>query len=118
MDVQVTASAETWSWNPVAYAVSQVSTTWEIVAVAPRSTRSHCGSLNALDQRVPPLPSTAAEAGVPAFSTDEAATGRPCDSGRAAACARLGHPAPIHPAISVMTMPEGAGPPAQPPPHP
>src|SRR5258706_99541 len=89
MDVQVTASAETWSWNAVAYAVSQVSTTWEIVAVAPRSTCSHCGSLAALDQRVPALPSTAAEAGVPAFSTDEAVAGFPWDSRVVAALATV-----------------------------
>src|SRR6266852_2463206 len=38
----------------------------------PRSTSSHCGSENALDQRVPVLPSTAAEAGKPAFSVEEA----------------------------------------------
>jgi hypothetical protein len=44
---------------------------------APRSTRSHCGSLNALDQRVPALPSTAALAGKVAFSTLDAAAGRP-----------------------------------------
>ena len=37
--------------------------TWLIVSVDPRSTCSHCGSENALDQRVPVLPSTAAEAG-------------------------------------------------------
>jgi hypothetical protein len=48
------------------------------VTLPPRSTCSHCGSLNALDQRVPVLPSTAAEAGVPAFSVDEAVAGRPC----------------------------------------
>src|ERR1035441_2213092 len=36
--------------------------------VEPRSTCSHCGSLKALDQRVPRLPSTAAEAGGAAVS--------------------------------------------------
>src|SRR6266566_1008609 len=46
-----------------------------MVAGAPRSTCSHCGSLAALDQRVPALPSTAAVAGVPAFSVDEAVAG-------------------------------------------
>ena len=45
--------------------------------MAPRSTWIHCGSLNALDQRVPVLPSTAAEAGVPAFSVDEAVAALP-----------------------------------------
>jgi len=38
----------------------------------PRSTSSHCGSENALDQRVPVLPSTALEAGKLAFSVDDA----------------------------------------------
>src|ERR1700733_3525758 len=38
----------------------------------PRSTSSHCGSENALDQRVPVLPSVASAAGGPAFSVDEA----------------------------------------------
>ena len=70
--------AETWTWNARAYAASQVSTTWQTVVEPPRSTRSHCGSLNALDHRVPVLPSTAAAAGVVAFSTDEAVAGRPC----------------------------------------
>ena len=56
-----------------------------MVAVDPRSTWSHCGSLAALDHRVPVLPSTAALAGVPAFSTDDAVAGLPCDSRVAAA---------------------------------
>ena len=43
--------------------------------VAPRSTRTHCGSLNALDHRVPPLPSTAALAGNVPFSSDDASAG-------------------------------------------
>jgi hypothetical protein len=41
----------------------------------PRSTSSHCGSENALDQRVPVFPSVAADAGVPAFSVLEAVVG-------------------------------------------
>src|SRR5437879_5090963 len=80
MLVQVVASLDTWIWKAVAYALSQFRTTWQTVAVPPRSTCSHCGSLKALDQRVPVSPSTAAEAGVPAFSTDEAVAGFPCDS--------------------------------------
>src|SRR5947199_401169 len=80
MVVQLAASAETWSWNAVAYAASQRSTTWLTVAVVPRSTWIHCGSLNALDQRVPAFPSTAAEAGRVAFSVDDAVAGRPWDS--------------------------------------
>ncbi len=66
MVVQAEASGETWIWNAVAYAVSQASTTWSIVAVAPRSTWIHWGSLNWLDQRVPGLPSVAVPAAVPA----------------------------------------------------
>src|SRR5579862_241334 len=38
----------------------------------PRSTSSHCGSENALDHRVPVLPSTALDAGKLAFSSDDA----------------------------------------------
>ena len=64
-----------------------MSTTWLIVAVAPRSTWIHCGSAAALDHRVPALPSTAAEAGVPAFSVDDAVTGLFCDSSVVAAFA-------------------------------
>ena len=54
------AAGAVWIWNAVANAASQVSRTWQTVAVAPRSTCSHCGSLNADDQRVPVLPSKAA----------------------------------------------------------
>ena len=43
--------------------------------LAPRSTCSHCGSENALDHRVPVLPSTAANAGNEAFSSAEAVAG-------------------------------------------
>ena len=84
--VQVVPLAEVWIVKAVAYAASQLSTTRLIVAVPPRSTWSHCGSLNALDQRVPALPSTAAEAGVPAFSVEEAVAGRPCEISGSAAC--------------------------------
>ena len=78
--VQLLPSAETWIWKAFAYAASHCSTTWLIVAVAPRSTCSHCGSLNWLDQRVPVLPSTAAAAGTPPFSVDDAVAGLPCES--------------------------------------
>ena len=64
----------------MAYAASHWRTTWVIVAAEPRSTWSHCGSPNAVDQRVPVLPSTALAAGVPAFSVDEAVAGFPWDS--------------------------------------
>src|SRR5258706_427409 len=53
----------------------------------PRSTSIHCGSLNALDHRVPVLPSTAAAAAVPAFSADEAVAGLFWDSSVVAALA-------------------------------
>src|SRR5919204_433583 len=79
MLVHVAASVESWIWNAVAYAASHWMTTWHTGCVEPRSTWIHCGSENALDQRVPALPSTAAEAGVPAFSVEEAVAGRPCD---------------------------------------
>src|SRR5690349_1495983 len=87
MFVHVVPSGDVWIWNAVAYAVSQLRTTWLIVADAPRSTCSHCGSLNALDQRVPVLPSTALDAGLPAFSVDDAVAGLPCDSRVPAAAA-------------------------------
>ena len=70
--VHVVASGDVWIWNALPNAVSQFNTTWQMDCVEPRSTWSHCGSLNWLDQRVVRLPSTAAEAGVPAFSVDEA----------------------------------------------
>jgi hypothetical protein len=69
------AAGAVWIWNAVANAASQLSRTWQTVAVPPRSTCSHCGSLNADDQRVVALPSTAAPAGVPAFSVEEAVAG-------------------------------------------
>src|SRR5690349_14651597 len=78
MLVHVLALAETWIWNAEAYAASQLSCTWQIDWLLPRSTCSHCGSLNALDQRLPVLPSTAAEAGVPAFSVEDAVAALPC----------------------------------------
>src|SRR5258705_290613 len=85
--VQALALADSWTWNAVAQAASHCRTTWVIVGVAPRSTWIHCGSLKALDQRVPALPSTAAPAGKAAFSLDEAVAGRPCDSSEVAALA-------------------------------
>src|SRR4051812_1082075 len=79
MSVQAVPSFEVWILNDLPYAVSQLRVTELMVSVAPRSTWSHCGSAAALDQRVPALPSTAAEAGVPAFSVDEAVAVLPCD---------------------------------------
>ena len=82
------AAPETWIWNDRANAASQLSTTWQIVRVEPRSTWIHCGSLNALDQRVPALPSKALDAGKVAFSAEDAVAGRPwADVGGAAAAA-------------------------------
>jgi hypothetical protein len=75
--VQVLPSVEVWSWYAVAYAPSHRSTTWQMLWLLPRSTRIHCGSLKALDQRVAVFPSNAADAGVPAFSVDDAVAGRP-----------------------------------------
>src|SRR5215472_15731020 len=49
-----------------------MSVTPQIDWLEPRSTSSHCGSENALDHRVPVLPSTALDAGKPEFSSDEA----------------------------------------------
>src|SRR5712691_1996825 len=102
MEVQFVLSLETWIWNAVAEAVSHCKTTWLTVAVDPRSTCSHCGSENTLDQRVPVLPSVAAEAAVPAFSAEGAVVGWPWDS-RVAAWAR---PAVV--AVSMRTRPTTA----------
>src|SRR5262244_2768795 len=54
-----------------------MSVTPQIDWLEPRSTSSHCGSENALDHRVPVLPSVALAAGNDAFSSDEAVVGRP-----------------------------------------
>src|SRR5258708_8004424 len=87
MVVQFVPSGDVWIWKAVAYAASHCSTTWLIDAVPPTSTCSHCGSLNALDQRVPGLPSTALDADTDAFSADDAVAVCPCDSRAAAALA-------------------------------
>src|SRR5258708_23442002 len=80
MVVQVVPSGDVWIWKAFAYAASQFRTTWLMACVAPRSTCSHCGSLKALDQRVPVFPSTAFAAESPAFSSDDAVAGWPWDS--------------------------------------
>src|ERR1700743_2497452 len=80
-------SGEVWIWNAEPNAASQLSTTWLTDAVAPRSTWIHCGSVNALDQRVPGLPSVAWPAGKVAFSREDAVVGLPWDSRVGAACA-------------------------------
>src|SRR5258706_14873716 len=85
MVAQVALSVEVWTWKSLPYAASQLIVTWQIDWTEPRSTRSHCGSLAALDQRVPPLPSTADEAGVPAFSVVDAAAVLPSATIAAAA---------------------------------
>src|SRR6266702_5373308 len=74
MVVQVTPSGDTWIWYAFAKAFSHCRTTWVIEWVAPRSTWSHCGSLNALDQRVAVLPSVAPVAEKPVW-TDDAVVG-------------------------------------------
>ena len=52
--------AEIWIWNARAYARLPLQHDLaDRSACVPRSTWIHCGSLNALDQRVPALPSTA-----------------------------------------------------------
>src|SRR5258707_231516 len=93
IEVQFVPSGDVWIWNAFAYAASHCSTTWVIEALAPRSTCSHCGSENALDQLVFGLPSTAFAAGNVAFSIDDAVAGLPCDSRVDAALARLAGPA-------------------------
>src|SRR5579862_2281332 len=75
MVVQVVPSGEAWIWNDFAYAASQFRVTSQIVWLVPRSTWIHCGSENALDQRVPVLPSNALDAGKVAFSSEDAVAG-------------------------------------------
>jgi hypothetical protein len=41
MLVQFVASGDTWIWNALPYAASQLSTTWQTDCVEPRSTCSH-----------------------------------------------------------------------------
>src|SRR5256885_9325984 len=74
--VQLLASAETWSWKARPKAVSQFSPIRQTSCELPRSTWMDWGSLNALDHRVPALPSTAFAAGKLAFSVDVALAGR------------------------------------------
>src|SRR5262245_40139899 len=102
MVVQVVAVSENWIWNALAYAASHCRTTWVTLAELPRSTWSQCGSLNALDHRVPVLPSTAAAAGVPGFSTEDAVAGLPWDSSMLAAVADVA--ATAAPARSTSTV--------------
>src|SRR5580693_7232935 len=64
-----------------------------MVWLEPRSTWSHCGSENALDQRVLVLPSTAADAGNDAFSSDDAV------AGRVSAASVVLHDEPVPPAV-------------------
>src|SRR6266540_4730246 len=94
MLVHVEPSVDTWIWKALAYATSQVSTTWQIPTVLPRSTCTHFWSLNWLDHRVPALPSNAAHAGVPAFSIEDAVAGLPC---AALAVPQPGAPPPMVP---------------------
>src|SRR5260370_1390406 len=104
IEVQFTASGEVWIWNALPYAVSQFSVTRQIAWLDPRSTWSHCGSLKALDQRVPVLPSNAVDAGNEAFSSDDAVAGWPCDSRTDAAPARLAGPTASIKANSAATI--------------
>src|ERR1700759_1530895 len=55
--VQLLPSFEVWIWNARANAASQRRVTRPTWVGLPRSTRSHCGSVNALDPRVDWLPS-------------------------------------------------------------
>src|SRR5260221_466673 len=85
---------------------------WQIGWDDPRSTWSHCGSLKALDQRVVVSPSTAAEAGVVAFSTEDAVAGLPWDNRvEAAAAAWPGgaNGAPVTRAVSMTKAATRAG---------
>src|SRR5215468_2592059 len=93
MVLQVAASFDTSTWYAVAYAVSQLSTTLLTLAVPPRSTYIHCGSLYALSHRVVVRPSRAA-AGPLAPWDEDAFTGR--------YSAMFGLPPPVPPVGEVV----------------
>src|SRR5258708_34741484 len=80
MVVQFVPSVDVWIWKALAYAASQSRVTLLMAWVAPGSTCSHCGSLKALDQRVPRFPSKAFDAGYPVAWIDDAVAGWPWDS--------------------------------------
>ena len=95
MLVQLLPSGDVWIWKARAYAASHCNWTWVMVAVAPRSTRSHCGSLQALPQRVSDRPSNAAGR----RSAAVLLTTRPAPAGPATAgCPRRGRSARPRPA--------------------
>src|SRR5450755_1558511 len=73
--VHVVPSGEVWIWNALPKAASQFSVTWQMAWLDPRSTCTHCGSENALDQRVAVFPSKALAAGKVAFSSEDAVAG-------------------------------------------
>src|SRR5262245_2495595 len=102
MSVHADPSADVWILNDLPDAVSQFRTTVSMVSVAPRSTCSHWGSLKALDQRVPVLPSVAFEAAEPAFSVEEAVVGLPWDSRAPWADAAVGAEATTSPVRTVV----------------
>src|SRR5258705_13883690 len=78
MFVQFWPSADVWIWNDLPYAPSHCSTTWLMVAGAPRAMRIHCGALHWLLQRGPSLPSLTKLAPTSSAWADEAGTGLPC----------------------------------------
>ncbi len=61
--VQVESLSDTWTLYDLAYAASQLMPMRQICCGEPRSTLSHWGSLDPLDQRLPGSPSVAADAG-------------------------------------------------------
>src|SRR5258706_15474301 len=94
-------SEETWMLYAAAIAACQAMEKPLIGALAPRSTWSHCGSLQAEDHRVVSEPSMAAEAGVLALSTDDAVASAPSAMFvSAAACAGSGEDTASRPATS------------------
>src|SRR5258705_5860822 len=90
-------------WYAVANAASQLIVNPLMAAVAPRSSCSHWGSLNAADHRVDRSPSTAAEAAVPAFSADDAVASEPSAMLTSAACAARCGPMASKPATRAST---------------
>src|SRR5258707_5762740 len=98
----------------VANADSQAMEKPLIEALAPRSTWSHCGSLQAEDHRVVSEPSMAAEAGVLALSTDDAVASAPSAMFvSAAACAGVEEVTASRPATTASVTAIAVAPPVR-----
>ncbi len=86
MFVQVESLFEVWIWYDLPNAASHLSWTRLMFAVAPRSTRIHCGSVPSAEaQRVVAFPSTALAPLNVALSLEDVVVGLPWESSGSAA---------------------------------